>query len=221
MTAKIASLTMVTLFALGAPAFAQTTTPTATSSTPVDATQGGSHSTAGVNALSSTQRDEAQQQRIENGLKDGQLSTSEAAHLEGQEARVDRMQANALKDGNYSAAEKAKIDAAQAKMNQSIHTDMNNSVKGNTSSSADQHMQEIVQRDVHQQQRIAGGIQNGHMTNQEAANAERGQSWSARAQAAAGRDNHIGPYQRRAINQTQDQASHQIHNERHNGTMRR
>jgi hypothetical protein len=217
MTAKIASLTMATLVALGAPAFAQT----ASTGTPTDATMTGTHSTAGTNALSTTQRDVNQQQRIENGLQSGQLSTSEAAHLEGQEARVDRMQANALKNGNYSAAEKARIDAAQAKMNQSIHTDMNNSVHGNVNSSADQHMQEIVQRDVHQQQRIAGGVQNGHMTNQEVANAERGQAWSDRAQAAAGRDNHIGPYQRRAINSVQDQASQQIHAERHNGNMRR
>ena len=49
------------------------------------------------------QRDVNQQQRIENGLKSGQLNTREAAKLEHEEAKVDRAEANALKDGSRSS----------------------------------------------------------------------------------------------------------------------
>ncbi|TMH99296.1 MAG: hypothetical protein E6H43_14400, partial [Betaproteobacteria bacterium] len=41
------------------------------------------------------QRDVNQQERIEQGLKSGQLTTREAARLEGEEAKVERDQARA------------------------------------------------------------------------------------------------------------------------------
>src|SRR5260370_21794437 len=62
---------------------------------------------------SETERNVDQQQRIEQGLKSGQLSTGEAARLENGEARIDRVESNALKNGNPSPAEKARIQAAQ------------------------------------------------------------------------------------------------------------
>src|SRR5437879_9809727 len=52
------------------------------------------------------QRDVNQQERIEQGLKSGQLTTREAARLEGEEAKVERDQARALRDGTLSPAEK-------------------------------------------------------------------------------------------------------------------
>ena len=40
------------------------------------------------------------QQRIEQGLKSGALTTREASKLEKEEAKVDRMESRALKNGN-------------------------------------------------------------------------------------------------------------------------
>ena len=59
---------------------------------------------------SEVQRNVNQQQRIEDGLKSGQLSTKEAAKLEKGEARIERMEANANKDGKLTPAEKARIE---------------------------------------------------------------------------------------------------------------
>ena len=42
------------------------------------------------------QRDVNQQQRIEQGLQSGQLTTREAARLESEEARVERDQSRAM-----------------------------------------------------------------------------------------------------------------------------
>ena len=56
------------------------------------------------NAADVVQRDVNQQNRIEQGLKSGQLSTKEAGKLEREESRVDRMEANAMKDDSGPSA---------------------------------------------------------------------------------------------------------------------
>src|SRR2546428_13535875 len=62
------------------------------------------------------QRDVNQQQRIEQGLKSGQLTTREAARLEGEEARVERDQAPALQDGKLTPAEKPRLKRVQDRL---------------------------------------------------------------------------------------------------------
>ena len=63
---------------------------------------------------SEVQRDINQQQRIEQGLQSGQLTTREAAKLEKEESKVNRMESRALKDGTLTDAEKARINRAQS-----------------------------------------------------------------------------------------------------------
>ena len=46
----------------------------------------------------------SQQERIEQGLKSGELSTKEAGQLEREQDRVDQIEARDLKDGSISAA---------------------------------------------------------------------------------------------------------------------
>src|SRR2546428_13534729 len=67
------------------------------------------------------QRDVNQQERIEQGLKSGQLTTREAARLEGEEAKVERDQARALRDGTLSPAGKARLPREQNKARRDIH----------------------------------------------------------------------------------------------------
>jgi hypothetical protein len=59
------------------------------------------------------QRDIHQQQRIENGVKDGSLTHHEAAKLERGESHIDRREAAAGRDGHIGAHEQAGIDRAQ------------------------------------------------------------------------------------------------------------
>src|SRR6266850_765958 len=118
---------------------------------------------------SEVQRDVNQQQRIEQGLKSGSLTTREASQLERGEAKIDKMQSNAEKDGKLSPAEKARIQRAQNQESRRINRDENNAAKGNPNSASSQRMQADVQRNVNQQQRIEQGIQSGQLTNREAA----------------------------------------------------
>src|SRR3569832_2381559 len=68
-------------------------------------------------APNEVQRDVNQQQRIESGLKSGQLNTREAAKLEHEEARIKHTQNKAMRDGQLSDAEKQRIQHKQNKNN--------------------------------------------------------------------------------------------------------
>ena len=82
--------TAAILAALALPAFAQT------SSTPrID------------------QRQENQQQRIDQGVKSGQLNRKEAARLQKGQARIQKMEDKAMADGKVTAKERARIAKAQ------------------------------------------------------------------------------------------------------------
>ena len=63
-------------------------------------------------AASSVQRDVNQQQRIERGLQNGSITSREAAVLERDESKVDKLQAQSLKDGKLTNAERARLNAA-------------------------------------------------------------------------------------------------------------
>src|SRR5438045_9270282 len=66
------------------------------------------------------QRDVNQQQRIEQGLQSGQLTTREAAKLEREQARVERDQARAMKDGVMTPAEQARLARAQNRVSRDL-----------------------------------------------------------------------------------------------------
>lgn len=59
------------------------------------------------------QRQANQQQRIDQGVKSGQLNKKEAARLEKGQERVQKMEGKAMADGKMSAKERAKIEKAQ------------------------------------------------------------------------------------------------------------
>jgi hypothetical protein len=161
------------------------------------------------------QRDVNQEQRIEQGLKSGALNTREAASLEREESRVDRMQSNALKDGKLSATEQARLNAAQNKVSKDIYAEKHNSATGNPQSASSKRMQADVQRNINQQQRIENGVQNGSLTNREAARLERGQSRVAHAEAAAGRDGHVGAAEQGHVQRTENRQSKRIYRQKH------
>ena len=164
---------------------------------------------------SEVQRDVNQQQRIEQGLKSGQLSTGEAAKLEKGETRIQKMEANANKDGNLTDAEKAKIQKAQNAESRAIERDKHNAVTGNPNSASSQRMQADVQRNVNQQKRIEQGVQSGQLTQHETAKLERGQSHVTAAEARAGSDGHVGAHEQKAIQARENHQSKRIHKQKH------
>ncbi len=164
------------------------------------------------------QRDANQQQRIEQGLQSGQLSTGEADRLEHQESRVDRVQArDAHTGGRITPAEQARLNAMQNHVNQDIAADRHNGIIGNPARPTNQRMANDIQRDVNQQQRIAAGVANGNLTNREAGRLEHGQARDTRLQARAASDGRIGARQQQHLEQAQNRQSQHIYHARHNG----
>ena len=162
-----------------------------------------------------TQRDVNQQQRIEQGLKSGQLSTGEAARLERGEARVNRMEANALKDGTLTAAEKARITRAQNAESRAIERNKTNATTGNPNSASSLRMQADVQRNVNQESRIAQGVRSGALTNREAGRLEGGQARVDRKEARAGADGTITAGEQRRIQGAENRQSAKIYSQKH------
>jgi hypothetical protein len=172
------------------------------------------------NTADVVQRDVNQQQRIEQGLQSGQLTTKEAAKLEKGEAHIEKMEQRADADGKMTDAEKRRIEQAQNKESQQIYQDKHNAQTGNPSSASSQRMQADVQRNVNQQQRIEQGIQSGQLTNREVANLEKGQANVSRKEARAGANGHVSANEQHNIQAAENHQSHKIHKEKHNDRER-
>jgi hypothetical protein len=166
------------------------------------------------------QRDVNQQERIEQGLKSGQLTTREAARLEREEAKVERDQARALRDGTLSPAEKARLAREQNKVSRDIYREKHDAQTGDPSSPSSQRMQADVQRNVNQQRRIEQGVASGELTNREAARLERGQARDNAAQARAGADGNVGPNEQRRLQRQENRQSRRIYREKHDAQQR-
>jgi hypothetical protein len=166
------------------------------------------------------QRDVNQQQRIEQGLQSGQLSTKEAGSLERQEQHVDKMEAHDMKNGAITPAEQSRLNAAQNRVSNDIYADKHNGVTGNPNSASSQRMQADVQRNVNQQQRIQNGMDNGSLTNREAGKLERGQAHVNGREANAAANGHVGAAEQRGIQRSENRQSGRIYRKKHNAVTK-
>ena len=171
---------------------------------------------AQTSAATTTQRDANQEQRIENGLQNGTITTRENAELQRDEAHVDKLQARDMKNGPMTPAEKAQLTAAQNKTSRDIHEAKTNGIDGNPLSASSQRAQADTQRNINQQQRIANGVKNGSLTNHEAAGLERGQSHVDAKEARAGANGHVSAGEQRRIARSENRQSARIYNKKHN-----
>ncbi len=172
------------------------------------------------NTADVVQRDVNQQNRIEKGLKSGQLTTKEAGRLEREESHIDKMESNALKDGKMTNAEKRRIERAENQASKDIYREKHDAQTGNPDSASSQRMQADVQRNANQEQRIENGVKNGSLTNREAANLERGQARVDRKEANAAADGHVGAGEQNHIQAAENHQSKRIHREKHNDRKR-
>lgn len=168
-------------------------------------------------AAVAAQRDANQQERIEQGLQSGQLSTREAGQLERDEQHLDRTEARDLKSGGaLSPREKAQITHQQNQVSRDIYRDKHNAVTGNPNSASSQRLQADAQRNANQQQRIANGINSGRLTNKEAGHLEGGQARINRNEANAAANGHVGAHEQEHIQGRENHQSKRIYDKKHN-----
>jgi hypothetical protein len=167
-----------------------------------------------------TQRDINQEQRIEQGLKSGALTTGEAARLEREQGHIDQMESRALRDGNVSAAERARINAAQSQASRDIARQKHDAQTSNPNSASSQRMQAEVQRNINQERRIQQGMASGQLTNREASRLEAGQAHVDRLEARAGQDGHIGAGEQGRIQHSENVQSRRIYRQKHDAQVK-
>jgi hypothetical protein len=168
-------------------------------------------------AAVAAQRDANQQERIEQGLQSGELSTREAGQLERDEQRLERTQARDLKSGGaLTPQEQAQITHQQNQVSRDIYQGKHNAVTGNPASASSQRLQADVQRNANQQQRIANGIDNGTLTNKEAGRLEGGQARVNRNEANAAANGHVGAGEQARIQGRENNQSKRVYNKKHN-----
>ncbi|SFN71411.1 hypothetical protein SAMN05660284_02110 [Formivibrio citricus] len=170
-------------------------------------------------ATTETQRNINQQQRIEQGLKSGQLTPREAARLEGEQARIERTEAKAMKDGTVTPEEQRRINAMQNKASRDIYREKHDAQTANPNNPASRRMAADVQRNVNQQQRINAGVKNGSLTHREAAGLEARQARINRMERQAGKDGRINAAEQRRIQKAENQQNRRIYRKKHNASV--
>lgn len=86
---------------------------------------------AGTNDPVIQQREANQQQRIEQGVRSGQLTPREAGRLEGQQARLQQNEARMKADGNLTPRERARLTREQNRSSRNIYRKKHNNRKVN------------------------------------------------------------------------------------------
>jgi hypothetical protein len=161
-------------------------------------------------------RDVNQQQRVENGLQQGQLTTREAGQIERQESRIDQTEARDLKDGKLSLAEQTRIDQMQNKVSGDIYQNRHNAANGNPDSKSSERMQTDVARNLHQEQRVEQGGDSGALTNREVGSLEAGQARTDRKEGVAASDGRVGPGEQARVQRSENHQSRRIHRKKAN-----
>lgn len=164
---------------------------------------------------SETERNVDQQQRIEQGLQSGQLTTGEARKLEQGEARIDRTEQHDLANGSLSASEKAQIQREQNHESSAIYGQKHDAQNGNPDSLKSNMEQADVQRNVNQEQRIHNGVENGSLTNRETGRMQGREAHVDRMEARSDTLRQTGRIQR-----TDNRDSGRIYRDKHNDRTR-
>ncbi len=164
------------------------------------------------------QRKDNQQDRIAQGIQSGQLTSGETKNLETKEADLNTEEHTMREDddGHLTAADRARLNNQQNRLSNQIYQDKHNAAVQHNGEG------EIGQREENQQDRIAQGVRSGQLTAGETARLENQQQGFHREVAADRQANggRLTSADRRAINQSQNRASPNIYNKKHNGKTR-
>lgn len=163
------------------------------------------------------QRNVNQQQRIDNGVKDGQLTTREAARLEQGQAHVDRMEQRDLRNGPLTSQEQAQIQHAENVQSHDIYRDTHNRAGQNPESASSRRMAADVQRDVNQEKRIDQGVRSGSLNDAQVAHLQGREAHLDHLEHNAGANGHVSRGEQRHIQRTENRDSRAIHRQKKAG----
>jgi hypothetical protein len=159
-------------------------------------------------------RKENQQDRIANGVQDGQLTAGETKNLENKEAGINKEEHTMRADdnGKLTTADRTKLNNQQNKLSNNIYQDKHNAATAHYGNNV------VGQRRENQQDRVANGIRNGQLTPRETSNLENKEQGvnhevAGMRQANGGK---LTAGDKAVVNHQQNKLSGQIYNKKHN-----
>ena len=162
---------------------------------------------------------EEEQERISNGMKDGQLTSGEAQQLENKQKALNHEEYEMRKanGGHLTAADRAKLQQQQKQISGQIYKDKHNDVTRSTKTESG-----VSGRELNQENRIAQGVNSGQLTSGEASQleAEHNKVKEQIAKDRAANGGHLTAQERQQINKEQNHVSKQIAKEKHNNKKR-
>ena len=162
------------------------------------------------------QRKENQQDRIANGVADGQLTAGETANLEKKESNLNKEEKimRSEDNGKLTGADRKVLNQQQNQLSNQIYQDKHNAAVQNTNPKS-----EVGKRAENQQDRIAQGIKSGQLTAGEASNLEHKEAGINREvrNDRAANGGHLTQQERNQVNRQQNRVSKQIYRDKHNG----
>ncbi len=176
-------------------------------------------STAPATAPASiNQRKENQQDRIANGVQDGQLTPGETRNVEKKESDLNHEEHDMRKldNGHLTAADRATLNQQQNKLSNKIYQDKHNARTANTDPKT-----EVGQRQRLQQERIAQGVKSGQLTAGETAHLEGHESAINKEvhNDRAANGGKLTPAEHRQVNRQENRTSRAIYRKKHNGRV--
>jgi hypothetical protein len=164
------------------------------------------------------QRKENQQDRIANGIQDGQLTAGETKNLEKKETELNQEERDMRKldNGHLTSADRSTLNQQQNKLSSDIYKDKHNARVQNVDPKS-----EVGQRERLQQERIAQGVKSGQLTSGETARLEGRESRINREvhNDRAANGGTLTSAERRQVNHQEDRTSRAIYRKKHNGRV--
>ena len=162
------------------------------------------------------QRKENQQDRIANGVADGQLTASETRNVEKKESQLNQEERDmkAQDNGHLTNADRAVLHQQQNQLSNQIYQDKHNASTQNT----DPRSKEAARAD-NQQDRIGQGIKDEKLNAAQTAHLENKEA-SINHEVTADRQANGGwltKQQKAQVNRQQNQLSRQIYKDKHSG----
>jgi len=164
------------------------------------------------------QRKENQQDRIANGIQDGQLTSGETKHLEKKETELNQEEHDMRKldNGHLTAADRATLNQQQNKLSSDIYKQKHDAQVQNVNPKS-----EVGQRERLQQERIAQGVKSGQLTSAETAHIE-GRESAINKEVHNDRVANGGTLtqaERRQVNRQENRTSRAIYRKKHDGRV--
>ena len=160
------------------------------------------------------QRKENQQDRIANGIQNGQLTAGEAGRLEKKEFELNQEERDMRKldNGHLTKADRATLQQQQNQLSKDIYKQKHDAQVTNTNPKS-----EVGQRQRNQQERIAQGVKSGQLTAGEASHLE-GREAAIHREIRHDRAENGGTLtraERRRINRQENRTSRSIYRQKH------